>query len=89
MPKQDRYALGQKCENITLEILECVFLANSEYKQAKLPLLHKIDTHLKILKTCLRLGYDTKALDKKKYLLLQEILHEIGKMLSGWIKSIK
>jgi hypothetical protein len=89
IPKQDRYAIGQKCEHLTLEILEDVFLANSEYRQAKLPLLQKMDTRLKILKTCLRLGYDTKALDQKKYLLLQENLQEIGKMLGGWMKSIK
>ena len=79
--------MGQKCENLTLEILELLFLANSE--QNKITTLNKVDVKLKILKTLMRLGFDVKAIDQKRYLILQESLQEIGKMLGGWIKSIK
>ena len=88
-PKKDRYTIGQKCENITLEILELLFLANSKQNQQKLSLLNQIDIKLKILKTLIRLCFDIKAIDQKKYLLLQERLQEIGKMLGGWLKSIE
>ena len=33
------------------------------------------------------MAYDLQALDQKKYLVLQERLQELGKMLRGWIKS--
>jgi hypothetical protein len=88
-PKKDRYALGQKSEKIVLEILELLFLANSKQSQEKLVLLNQVDVKLKILKTLIRLCFDIKAIDQKKYLLLQERLQEIGKMLGGWLKSIK
>jgi hypothetical protein len=86
-PKKDRYTLGVKCENIILEILELLFLANSKQKASRSLILNKVDVKLKILKTLIRLCFDIKAIDQKKYILLQEHLQEIGKMLGGWIKS--
>jgi len=87
LPKKDRYTLGAKCENIILEILELLFLANSKQKASRLLILNKVDVKLKVLKTLIRLCFDVKAIDQKKYILLQERLQEIGKMLGGWIKS--
>jgi len=69
--------------------LELLFLANSKQNQQKLSLLNRVDIKLKILKTLIRLCFDIKTIDQKKYLLLQEYLQEIGKMLGGWLKSIK
>jgi len=41
------------------------------------------------LKILIRLAEDIKALPTKKYLYLEELLQEIGKMLGGWIRSIR
>ncbi len=87
-PKKDRFTIGQKCENATLEILELLFLANSRLDSQKIPFLNEIDLKLKILQTIVRICYDVQAIDQKKYLALQESLEEIGRMLGGWIKSI-
>lgn len=86
-PKKDRYTLGAKCENIVLEILELLFLANSKQNASRSLILNKVDVKLKILKTLIRFCFDIKAIDQKKYILLQEHLQEIGEMLGGWIKS--
>lgn len=85
-PKKDRHALGQKCENLALEILELLILANSQ-KQNRILTLNKIDVKLKILRIMVRLCFDTKIINEKKYLEFQKSLLEIGKMLGGWIKS--
>jgi hypothetical protein len=37
----------------------------------------------------LQLSWEIKSLDSKKYIFLSEKLNEIGKMLGGWIKSLK
>jgi hypothetical protein len=50
-------------------------------------LLGKADLKLKILKLLVRLAYESKAWDEKKYILLEEKLVELGKMLGGWIKA--
>jgi hypothetical protein len=86
-PKKDRYTLGQRSENLTLEILELLFLANSKQKASRLLILNKVDVKLKILKMLIRICFDIKDIDQKKYILLQEHLQEIGKMLGGWIKQ--
>lgn len=88
-PKKDRFTLGQKCENMTLTVLEAMFTANSKRDQEKLPYLHAIDVKLKIIQTVIRLAHDVKALDDKKYRTLSISLEELGKMLGGWIKSLQ
>ena len=86
-PKKDRYSIGQKCEALTLEFLESLYEANSSRDQQRLILLEKLDNKLKIIKTIIRLCFDVKAFDQKKYIHCEESLQEIGKMLGGWIKS--
>lgn len=72
-----------------MEILERLFEANIKSGQERLKTLNEIDLKLKILQTVVRICWDIKALDERKYILLQEPLQEIGKMLGGWIKSTK
>jgi len=41
------------------------------------------------LKILFRLCYELKIINQKKYLLMEEKSQEIGRMLGGWIKSLK
>ena len=88
-PKKDRYALGQKCENLILDVLELILFAAQSSKEDKLGTLEKASVKLNILKTFIRLTKEFRILDLRKYIILQENLNEIGRMLGGWIKSIK
>jgi len=87
VPKQDRYTLWQKCENILLEIIEHILLASQMPKKDKLPVLEKASLRLNLFRIFVRLAKEVKAIDNKRYLLLQENTDEIGRMLGGWIKS--
>ena len=89
IPKQDRYTLWQKCENILLETLENILLASQMSKEEKLPTLEKASLNLNLFRIFIRLAKEVKAIDNKKYLLLQENTDEIGRMLGGWIKSVQ
>ncbi|MDO8618403.1 MAG: diversity-generating retroelement protein Avd [Candidatus Daviesbacteria bacterium] len=88
-PKKDRYSLGQKLDNLTLEIFELVIMAGSAIGEKKLPLLEKSITSVDLLKILIRLAKDIQALDNKKYLQLESSLQEIGRMLGGWRKFLK
>ena len=88
-PKAEKYTLGQKIENVILEILEFLLSAAYAPKQEKTLLLKEADAKLNLLKTLIRLASEIKALDNKKYLALQEKLQEIGRMVGGWIRSIQ
>jgi hypothetical protein len=85
-PKTEKYSLGQKIENLILEILELSFKINYSAKNEKMILLKETDAQVHLLKTLIRLAYEVKALDNKKYLKFQEQLQEIGRMIGGWIR---
>lgn len=89
VPKQDRYTLWQKCENLLIDILEGILLASQQSKFEKLPTLEKASVKLNFMRVCVRLLKDVKAIDDKKYVLIEADLDEIGRMLGGWIKSTK
>lgn len=88
LPKLDRYSIGQKCLQKASEVLEDFYIANSHKdKDARLQTLKSVDLKNKLLKVHIRMLYDTKALDQKKYILLENGLQEIGRMLGGWINQ--
>lgn len=86
-PKTKRYTLGQKLDNVTLEMLELLFAV--PFTENKTGALQQISIKLDLLKILLRLSKDNQAITDKRYLELQVILQEIGKMLGGWIRSTK
>ena len=88
-PKSDRYGIGSKIENLTLELLGSWITANSEIAQFRIKTLNQVNPKLNFLKLLIRLCWELKIINQKKYLDRQENLQEIGRMLGGWIKSTK
>ncbi|MBU2101153.1 four helix bundle protein [Patescibacteria group bacterium] len=89
VPKQDRYTLWQRCDNTSLDIIEGILLASGIPKDKKSAVLEEVSRKLNLLRILLRLAYDVKSIDNKKYIHLQSTVDEIGRMLGGWIKSTK
>jgi len=89
VPKNDRYTIWQRCENLMLDIIEGLLYAGQLSKIDKLSTLEKTSMRLNLLRVFVRLMKDTKAIDNKKYVLLETIIDEIGRQLGGWIKSTK
>jgi hypothetical protein len=89
MPKKDRYSIGLKLDTNTLDLLELAILAGSTTLPEKYDHLSRASAKLDLLKLLARLLYDLKAIDRKKYLELESHLQEIGKMIGGWLKSLK
>lgn len=79
--------MGQKLDNLTLDIFELLF--SISYSENKSLILNRISAKLDLIKVLLRLAKDSLCLTDKKYLELQTILQEIGRMLGGWIKAAK
>lgn len=89
MPKKDKYTLGQKTQNTTLELLELLIGASTTAREKKLALLEQAAIKLDLLKIFIRLANEVKAISPKAYIELEAVLNEIGKMLGGWIRSTK
>ncbi len=88
-PKGKRYTLGQKIDQHLLEIIELIITAGYLPREQKLPILQKVSIKLDIVKILLRLANETKCIENNKYQQIISHILEIGKMLGGWIKSVK
>ena len=86
--KAKRYTLWQKCENITLVLLEKIIACGHQYGEEQMRTLYFVSDRLDLLKVLVRLAKETHTITSKQYLAIQEILQDIGKMLGGWIKSV-
>ena len=84
-PKDSRYTLGKKIDDRFLDLMEILFRAGASHND-KEKLLEEASVTLDILKFLLRVSWEIKAMDNKKYILLSERLGEVGKMLGGWQK---
>ena len=89
IPKQDRYTIYQKSENILIEVLEGILLSSQQSKSKKLPTLENTSVKLNFLRIFIRLMRDVEVIDMNKYVSLESDIDEIGRMLGGWIKSTK
>ncbi len=87
-PKKDRYTLGQKLDSLTLTIFELILMTGTSQRDKKLLYLEKAIISLDLLKILLRLAKDVQALDNSKYLQLEQLLQEMGRMLGGWKRSL-
>ncbi len=88
-PKIERYATGQTLQDETLDLLKCLLAACETSGSDKENHLKNASLQLETVKVFIRLAYDLRAVDRKAYIHLQEILQEIGRMLGGWIKSVQ
>jgi hypothetical protein len=89
IPKLERFTLWQKCENSALTVLEGLLQVGYVPLERRADLLTKVSAHVDMLRVFLRLAHDTKTIDQKKYIALQAITDEIGRMLGGWLKSLR
>lgn len=84
----DKHTLGQTIQSINLQLLEIVISCSTGNPLKRKEQLLQASAKLDLIKLLIRLAYDTKAIDQKSYILLQEKLQEIGKMIGGWLRSL-
>ncbi len=84
-PKNLRYSLAQKIDNICLEILELIVQAI--YSQAKREILQKINLKLDVLRALIQMAFKMQRLSESQYEYVSRELLESGKMVGGWLKS--
>ena len=87
IPRQDRYAVWQRSEDASLDIIEGILLASQSRQADKAAILERTSVKLNLLRVFFRLAKDAKVIDIKKYMILEEKIDEIGRMLGGWMKS--
>lgn len=87
-PKKDKYTLGATCERYIISTLELLLEASYVPKEHKRARILAANTKFEALKVFIRLLKDMKIIDQKKYVALQSLLQEIGRMMGGWLRSL-
>ncbi len=88
-PKTSRHSLGTRIEDVLIEILELLYLAQGKQSVSRLMILNKADVKLKILSAHVRLAHTTRSINDAGFAELSTLSVEIGRMLGGWIKATK
>jgi len=84
-----RYTLGEKIDTTFINILECLFVASYQSRSEKLPTILLAIGKTDILKFFLRVSWELRALDNKKYVLISEKMNDLGRMIGGWKKGME
>jgi len=89
LPRLTRFSLGSKIDSYFVDCLELALLAGYASRQEKSGYIRKLSAKLDCLKFFLKILWELKALDNKKYINLSTQLAEIGKMIGGWSKMFR
>ena len=87
--RHQRFIIGARIENQALDLLEILLEAYYGSKQNKKDKLIKANLSIEKLRHLLRLVYELKYFNAKKLDHLMNDLLEIGRMVGGWLKSLK
>jgi hypothetical protein len=87
--KMNRFTLWQRSENICLDLLHGLLSISHQSPEHRLESLAQVAPSVDMLRVFIRLSADVKAINDKQYLSLQAAIDEIGRMLGGWIKSLR
>lgn len=88
-PKKDQHMLGKRCESHIITFIEHILIAVGVPKDQKLRVLLQANSKFDVLKVLIRMMRELKILDNRKYLSLEGKIQNIGRMLGGWIKSLR
>ena len=87
--KDQRYILGTRLQNSALDLLEANVDAALAPGQAKLSFVVLAQRRLEHIRFLLRLAYSIRMVNIKSYEYGSRTLVELGKMLGGWMRSLK
>src|SRR5699024_8952865 len=88
LPRTEKYSIGTEIKTSMYNMLKNILLANKSDKIKRLPIYNIVDTEIYFQRICIRIMYNNKWIDEKKYKHSNELLSEIGKILGGLIKSL-
>lgn len=84
-PKTHKFTLGDRIENIALDVLEA--LIEATYTRERLQHLRRANLGIEKLRVLLRLATDLRLLDMRRYEFAARALDETGRLIGGWIKT--
>lgn len=88
LPRLARYTLCAKIDALLIEAVEIILLAGFAPRERKLSHIDVAILKIDALKFFLKLAWEMKLMNHKRYAALAGPLVETGKMLGGWRKHL-
>ena len=88
LPRTEKFSIGIEVKTSVYNMLKNVLLASKVERNKRIGIYNIIDTEICYQRICIRIMYNNKWIDSKKYKYSNELLSEIGRNLGGLIKSV-
>lgn len=89
VPKTDRHTIFERTDKLIIEVIMNFLEAGYATPDNKIVILQKASVRLNMVRFLIRLMKEIRSLDTKKYVTLQLLIDEMGRMLGGWIRSTR
>ena len=87
-PKSEKFDLSTDIkQEIYMCIRKTIYAWKERNNEKRMIYLNQIDVELYVLKSLTRIAYEFKYITPHNYMVWNEKIAEIGKMLGGWIKT--
>ena len=80
LPRTEKFSIGTEIKTSMYEMLKYILLSSKVEKRKRLELFNVVDSHIYYQRICIRIMYNNKWIDDKKYKHSNELLSEIGKI---------
>ena len=87
LPRDVKFVLGDRMMTVTYDVLDA--LIEAKFSRSKKALLVRVNLLLERLRFQVRLCMDERLISVKQYEYVSGMIHELGSMVGGWIKSVK
>jgi len=88
MPREERFGIGEKIDNLFLDTLDGIRIATFTSKETKLSALAAVALRIDGLKFFVQLAWETKLIPQTQYVALGTAIEEVGRMVGGWRKGL-
>ena len=98
MPKQYRYTLAQRLQNMSMEVIEFLYMANEVYVtkdnengryEERRQLKQKALTRIKMIAYFVTLALEHKAILMKQFKSISNLCHDCQNLIAAWISADK
>lgn len=84
-PREYKYTLGQDMKRDSMQLVRYIYRANTA--RDKGDFLTAFAADFELIKLQIRLSYDLRIIDVKKYAAAAELMDSIGRQITGWQRA--
>jgi len=88
LPRTEKFNIGNEIKTSMYDMLKNILLASKIHRNKRLHFYNLVDSNIYYQRICIRIMYNNKWIDEKKYKHSNELLSEIGKILGGLIAAL-